>query len=229
MNFVGAFVILTTAYLFFATTPSEFRYRITQVQPGKAADQIGILPGDVVVSANGVDLTQHTSDHGQGMGGVQVTPLKKQSQASIGKQFTIVVERPINPENAKSPVGRVELQGNIPADASFDTPLGVGIGAKVLKTERVIYSVPEAVIEAASDMGNVVGGMVMAPIMLLNRTLPAEQARPVSIVGITQIGVSLFEDRSTQGLFPFIRFAGLISMVLGLIPGCHPGCHRRLE
>ena len=163
MNFIGAFVILTAAYLFFATTPSEFRYRITQVQPGKAAEQLGILPGDVVVSANGVDLTQFASDHGQGMSGVQVTPLKKQSQASIGKPFTIVVERPTNPEDAKSPVGRVELQGQIPADASFDTPLGVGIGAKVLKTERVIYSVPGAVIEAASDMGNVVAGMVMAP------------------------------------------------------------------
>jgi regulator of sigma E protease len=108
------------------------------------------------------------------------------------------------------------LQGTIPVDAPFDTPLGVGIGAKVLKTERVLYSVPGAVIEAASDMANVMVGMVMAPIMLINQAIPAEQARPVSIVGITQIGVSLIEDRSTQGMFPFIRFAGLISMVLGL-------------
>jgi regulator of sigma E protease len=220
MNFVGAFVILSAAYLFFATTPSEFRYRITQVQPGMAAEAIGIKPGDVVVSANGVDLTQSASDHGQGMVagavGVQVTPLKQQSQASIGKPFTIVVDRSTDPQDAKSPIERVELKGEIPASASFDTPLGVGIGAKVLKTERVIYSVPGAMVEAAADMGNVVAGMVMAPVMLINRAIPAEQARPVSIVGITQIGVSLIEDRSVQGLFPFIRFAGLISMVLGL-------------
>ncbi len=37
-------------------------------------------------------------------------------------------------------------------------------------------------------------------------------ARPVSVVGITSIGVSLLE----QGAFPFIRFAGLLSMLIGI-------------
>lgn len=35
-------------------------------------------------------------------------------------------------------------------------------------------------------------------------------------IGITNIGVAMLEERDTQGLFPFIRFAGFISILVGL-------------
>jgi regulator of sigma E protease len=57
---------------------------------------------------------------------------------------------------------------------------------------------------------------VRAPIDLIQQRVPAELARPVGVVGITNIGVSLIEEREAQGLFPFIRFAAFISIILGL-------------
>ena len=212
MNFVGAFVILAAAYLFFATQPSEFRYRITSVREGGAAAAVGIKPGDIIVSANGVDLLQHIGNTNTEL---NVTPLKEQVQKAIGKPFTVVVDRPTDPNASNSYVQRLDLNGQIPQDVNFDAPLGVGIGAKVLKSERIIYSVPQAFAMAGEDIVNVLVGIVRAPIELIRQTMPAEMARPVSVVGITQMGVALIEDRETQGLFPFIRFAGLISLVLG--------------
>jgi len=215
MNFLGAFVILAVAYLFFATQPSEFRYRITSVREGGAAAAVGIKAGDVIVSANGVDLLQRLGDPGTGLSGLDVVPLKEQAQSAIGKELTVVVDRPTDPASSNSYVQQVELKGQIPADVDFDTPLGVGIAAKVLKSDRIIYSAPQAFLMAGEDIVNVLTGIVRAPVELIRQTMPAEMARPVSVVGITQMGVALIEDRDTQGLFPFIRFAGLISLVLG--------------
>jgi regulator of sigma E protease len=223
MNFVGAFVILTLAYQFFATRPSEYRFRIIAVSASSPAQALGVKPGDIVVSANSVDLTQRISEqeltkslNAEGGAVVQLSPLKQQAQQSIGKPFSLVVERLSNPADAKSAVQLVELRGSIPATATFDAPLGVSIGTKVLKSERIVYSLPQAMATAVADVVNVAVGMVLVPIALIRQTIPSELARPVSVVGITQIGVELLEDRDTQGLFPFVRFAGLISMVLGL-------------
>ncbi len=59
-------------------------------------------------------------------------------------------------------------------------------------------------------------GMVEVPLQLIRGSISLEQARPTGIVGITGIGVQLIRENDVQGLFPFIRFAGLLSMILGL-------------
>ncbi len=210
MNFVAAIVILFFAYLLFATRVTDGQYRVDDVRAGSPAEQLGMKLGDVVMTANGVDMTQHLDANNTRL--PTVLPLKQQSQQSIGKPFTVEVMR----RDADGAQRKVVLQGTIPATANPDAPLGVSLSMMAVKAERTVYTVDQAFVEAVNDTGNVMVSMVRVPLDLIRGTLSIEQARPTGIVGITGIGVALIKQNDIQGLFPFIRFAGLLSLILGL-------------
>jgi regulator of sigma E protease len=210
MNFVAAIVILFFAYLLFSTRVTEGQYRIDSVNPDSAAAQIGFQPGDVVVSANGADMTQRINPDDDNP--ITTFPLREQSQASIGKTFTAEVLR----KDESGQPHKVQLQGNIPASANPDAPLGVTLSLVAAKAERVPYTVGESFVNAIEECVYVATTMVRLPLDLIRGTLSLEQARPTGIVGITNIGVQLIRQNDVQGLFPFLRFAGLLSLILGL-------------
>ena len=179
MNFIGAFVILVVAYGFLAMVPTEYRYRIMAVNQDGPGAAIGILPGDVVVSVNGMDLLQRVKDSEGLNQSLNTNALRQQAQASIGKTFSLVVSR-LDPQPQK-PVNRkeVSLNGSIPASANPEAPLGISIGSSVLKSERLILNPIQAVSLAANDMVTTLGAMVSAPIEMARQKVPLEQARPV--------------------------------------------------
>jgi regulator of sigma E protease len=209
MNFVAAILILFIAYLGFATRVTQGQYRIDDVRAGSAAEQIGFRAGDVVLAANGHDMTEHLDDAFRNS---DTFLLKQESQASIGKPFTAEVLR--RDENGQQQ--KVELRGAIPASANPDAPLGVSLALIVIKAERQPYTIPQAFSDAVDDAASVMKSMVRVPLDLIRGTLTLEQARPTGIVGITGIGVKLIQQNDVQGLFPFIRFAGLLSLILGI-------------
>lgn len=213
MNFVGGFVILTLAYLFFATQPTEFQYRINSVMAGSPAERLGLQPGDVILSVNGVDMVQRIAPERREQ--PEVNALRQQTQQSIGKDITMVVQRMVEGEVQPH---EVTLTGRIPADANPNAPLGVSLSFNVTKSERVAYSILDAMAAAADDVASIFVALVRVPGELISQNIPLEQARPVGVVGITTIGVSLVDERTTetQGLLPFLRFAGFISIMLGL-------------
>jgi regulator of sigma E protease len=211
MNFIGGFVILALAYSLFATTPTEFQYRIQSVNENSVAQQLGLQPGDTILSVNGVSMTQQIPADGQLQ--PQANALRDQTQKSIGKPIEIVVQR--TTEGTTAPQ-QVTLAGEVPANANPNAPLGVSLSFNVTKSERMNVPFFEALRLAGQDVANVFVGIVRAPVDLIQQRIPAEQARPVGVVGITNIGVSLIEERTTQGLFPFIRFAGFLSIILGI-------------
>ncbi len=205
-NFVFAVLVVFLAYLLFATQPSEARYRVTSVAPGSPAEALGLIPGDEVLSVNGMDATEKLSPNQQ----QDTFTLKSQSQASIGKPIQIIVLRPgVGSDGGPA---EVVINGTIPADANPNAPLGVSLGLNVIKTERVYYTAPQAFVAATNDLYLVTTNLIRAPVELITGRLSPEMARPVGVVGITSIGVSLLE----QGAFPFVRFAGLLSMLIGL-------------
>ncbi|PJF47907.1 MAG: hypothetical protein CUN48_06330 [Candidatus Thermofonsia Clade 3 bacterium] len=213
MNFLGGFVILTLAYLFFATQPTEFQYRINSVMAGSPAERLGLQPGDVILSVNGADMTQRISPahHEQ----PAANALRMQTQKAIGKDITVVVQRTVEGEAQPR---QVTLTGQIPANANPNAPLGVSLSFNVTKSERATYSIPDAIAAATDDIASIFLALARLPGELINQNIPLEQARPVGIVGITSIGVSLVDERTTetQGLLPFLRFAGFISIMIGL-------------
>jgi len=210
MNFLGGFVILTLAYLFFATQPTEFRYRINQVMAGSPAEQIGLQPGDAILAVNGVDMIQKLEP----ASGVQpdVGALRRQVRQFIGQPIEIVVLRVGEPEQI------VRLSGRLPSDANAEAPLGVSLLIEVTKSERVAYTLPEALLAAGLEVGAAIAALVQLPVRLVNQTLALEQLRPISVVGITNIGVELIDSSVTesQGLMPFLRFAAVVSIAIAL-------------
>jgi regulator of sigma E protease len=210
MNFLAAILILFLAYLLFATRVTEGQYRINDVRSGSAAEQIGFLPGDMVLSANGVDMTQHIDPNTDDT--PSILPIKQQAASSIGKQFTAEVLR----HNADGTQNTVQLKGVIPAGTNRDAPLGVTLSLVASKAERAYYNPPRAMSEALTDAWSILKNMVKLPLDVIRGSITLEQARPTGIVGITGIGVQLIKENDVQGLFPFIRFAGLLSLILGV-------------
>lgn len=211
MNFVGGFVILALAYSLFAITPTDFQYRIQSVNANSVAQTLGLQAGDTIVSVNGVSMMQHLAANSQQQ--PQANALREQTQQSIGKPIEIVVLR--QPQGADKPQ-QVTLKGQIPAGANPTAPLGVSLSFNVTKSERLTIPFLQAMGLAGQDVANVISGFVRVPIDLIEQRIPAEQARPVGPIGITNIGITLIEERETQGLFPFIRFAGFLSIILGI-------------
>jgi regulator of sigma E protease len=210
MNFLGGFLILMVAYLVFAMQPTEFQYRVLSVNAGGPAAQLGLQPGDVIQSVNGVDMRQRINPDTREQ--PEVNALRQQTQQSIGKPIEIVVLR----EAEGAAPETLALTGVLPADTNPEAPLGIGLSFDVTKSERVAVSLGDAVTAAANDVASVFIGLARLPGDLLEQRIPIEQARPVGVVGITNMGVSLIRNQETQGLMPFVRFAGFISIVLGL-------------
>lgn len=223
MNFIGGFVIFALAYLVFATRPTEYQYRVMTVLPGSNAQKLGVLPGDAITAVNGVAMLQHVTysaatDSAGDVDSLSSAPLRAQVSASLGKPLTLDVLRPEDPANPASAATALPLKGVLPADANPQAPLGVTLGLEVLRAERVPFSAAQAFTRAGQDMTRIFTGIVTFPIELIRRSQQGqsmETARPVSVVGITNMGVNMIERRDTEGLFPFIWFAGFISIVLG--------------
>jgi regulator of sigma E protease len=210
MNFLAAIVILFLAYLLFATHVTQGQYTIKDVRAGSAADQVGFQAGDVVLSTNGVDMTQQIDPNSTE--GLSIQPLKQQAINSIGKTFTAEVLR----AGADGQKQKVALKGTIPAGTNTDAPLGVTLSLVATKAERSYFTPIQALSMSLDDSWTVMRSMVEVPLQLIRGTVSLEQARPTGIVGITGIGVQLIQENDVQGLFPFIRFAGLLSLILGL-------------
>ncbi|MCS6773100.1 MAG: M50 family metallopeptidase [Anaerolineae bacterium] len=211
MNFASGFLILVLAYLLFATAPSEVRFRVVTVSADSVAARIGLQPGDEIVSVNGVDLTQRVPAGNSAL--PDASALRSAVLRAAGQTLELEVLRPVA-DGAE--LQRVVLRGTMPANPDRTAPLGISIGLRVLRSERVAHTLDQAAGRAAQDVAAIFIGLVRLPFELIEQRVPLEQARPVGPIGITTIGVSLIEERDTQGLFPFVRFAGFISIVLGL-------------
>jgi regulator of sigma E protease len=218
MNFLGGFVIIALAYLLFASRPTEYQFRINSVNPGSPAEQIGLKAGDTILSVNGVDMLQKppASEDDPLRVNFSNVALRQSVLASIGKPIELVVLRRADPNDEKSAVQTVILKSEFPADVNREAPLGVRLSFNITKAERVANSIPDAFSRAFSDVSRVFIGMVTIPAQLMRQTVPLEMLRPVSVVGITNMGVEMIEQSDIEGLFPFVQFAGFISIVLGI-------------
>ncbi len=212
MNLLGGFVILTLAYLFFATQPAEYQYRVARVNITGVGAKLGLQPGDYIISLNGQEMTQRVTA-GTDMP-FDAAPLRQAILEKAGQPIEIVVLRPTAENSAE--LQTVVLSGTLPETLNPNAPLGIGLTFRVLRSERAYYTVDAALGAAVADFSAVIGSIVSAPAQILSQEVPLSQARPVGPVGITTIGVSLIEERESQGLFPFARFAGFISIAIAL-------------
>jgi len=79
------------------------------------------------------------------------------------------------------------------------------------------YSLPRAVAASVSDLVQVAKTTLQLPAMLIRGSISSQEARPTSVVGITQVMTfSLQQSIEWRLAFPALQTASLISLALGL-------------
>ncbi len=195
-----------------SASPSTTAYPIIlDVAKGSPADIAGIKPNDLIETFNGQRITTFAD-------------LRTLTQQNLGKEVTITIRRGDQtltvsltprehpPENEGS-MGITSTEGSALVDATSGLIVEPGPDHEVMTPQPI----GAALQYAFGRVGDVLATIVRVPAQLIQGTLSPEAARPVSVVGIGQMG-GVFLQESVQQNQPTIilNFIAVISIALGL-------------
>ncbi|MBP6470057.1 MAG: site-2 protease family protein [Chloroflexi bacterium] len=192
-NFVAAFLAW-----WFAFSIGAPAIAISYVNPDSPAFLGGIRTGDVILEVDGqkADNTNVISEPMYAKGGEPVELLVKRD----GETMTLTV------------VPRLEGE----YDSAVEGPIGVGL-TMADSGERITRGFGEAANDAANTFREQVSLFFQVPVMLIRGDLSPSEARPVSVVGISQIAGQVTESSvSHNTVFPLLHFFAFINVALGL-------------
>ncbi|MFZ0545560.1 MAG: M50 family metallopeptidase [Candidatus Promineifilaceae bacterium] len=193
-NFLLALVIFWAAFMI--GSPVD-EVSIPQVMPNSPAEAAGMLPGDIILEVNGKAVTDANTviDEVSGSAGVPVEFVLLRDGQEISIVVTPRLPGEYNPET-DGPTG-IQL-----SSARTGGHTSYGPGRSLIMSANVIY--------------DIISRTIHAPIMLIQGQISAAEARPVSVVGISQLaGLAAEETASQRDLFPILWFTGIISVALG--------------
>lgn len=187
MNVLVAFVVLVLGF----TTAWPDRVAIMEVASGSPAVGAGVRAGDVVVSANGVQihapaqLAQITWEH-------------------LGETVMLEVDR-----DGERFVSYVVPRTQWPKDQG---PMGI-----TMTWEIATYSLPQALVRAAQEIGFQAREMLLLPVRLITREVTSDEVRFVSPVGLKTINDQAVAVALELGaMFPVLQVIAVVSMALAL-------------
>ncbi len=193
INLLAALLLLVGAYT--SGLPTEWRVKITDVGPGTPAAQAGLQPDDLILAVDGERISEGLDELHQI---IRAAP-----------EETIELEVMRGPQEL-SILATPERRGE-------DGFLGIMMAPWPADTGLQRYSIPEAFREGGRDLGSIARMTLQLPIMLLRGEVSSQEARPTSVVGITQIMTFSLQQSFEWGLaFPALQTMALISLALGL-------------
>lgn len=193
MNFIAAIVIF-----WFALMIGPPAVAISDVNPGSPAAVAGLQANDVILEVDGVpaDSSSVLVERVHEMAGQPISLLISRG----GERLTITL------------VPRAPGE----YDPQSEGPIGVGLMMSTTG-ERISRNPLQAGIDSVQFMSNYVSLYLRLPAMLLNGEITPQEARPVSIVGISQIaGQAAEASAQNRNLFPLLSIAAFINVALGL-------------
>ena len=171
---------------------------ISQVNPGSPAEAAGIIAGDIILEVEGemADSNQVISEPMYTRGGQPVEMLVKRGEDTL----TVIV------------IPRSEGE----YDPEIEGPLGVGL-TMASTGERMRRGILEAGVNSGATFVEQIALFFKVPAMLIRGELSPSEARPVSVVGISQIAGEVTEVSVTNSsIFPILHFFAFINVALGL-------------
>ncbi|MBK7216049.1 MAG: site-2 protease family protein [Candidatus Promineofilum sp.] len=188
-NFLSAILFFWLAVLF---TPSV---AIAGVNPASPAALAGIQTGDVVLEVDGQAVTSAN---------MLITTVTDHA----GETIDLLVQRG---EETLTLAVRPRLPGEY--DAATEGALGIGLGDGPRQRVNPITALGDSL----RMIWEYLTLYARLPSMLINGEITAQEARPVSIVGISQIAGMAAEDSvQTRNPYRLLIMAGFISVALGL-------------
>lgn len=191
-NFLLALVIFWLAYM--VGTPAV---ELSTVNPNSPADLAGLEVGDIILEVDGVRAENSSVI-------IEIV------EEFLGQPMPILVQR-----------GDEELLLHITPrlpgeyDEAVEGPLGIALTFSSTGN-RLTRTPVEAAKESAASVWEIVYLTVKVPAMLISGEITAAEARPVSVVGISQIAGEAAETSvNNNTFFPILNMAAFISVALG--------------
>lgn len=204
-----------TRYTITTTPPTALSLEafvlVATVVEDSPAHLAGLLPNDVIYAINGETLATDNP----------VAELVSKSEQFAGQNLELSILRGsetltislVPRENPPRNQGRMGI-GTV---ARWQTSDGVVYENARAQIEYVPQSLPSAVSYSFNKLGMVLQLMWELPGKLISGAISPEEARPVSIIGISQLGGQFLQDNMrNQTLWMVLDFIGLISIFLGI-------------
>jgi len=195
-NFVFAFFLFWLAFVIGAPGFDDSRVMVQAVMPDSPAMVAGLQPGDLILGINGQEVAGDTE------------MLISAIHASVGQAVQLLVER-------DGRLLELSVTPRLPGEYGANQgPTGIALGFPA--TGRQPMGLLPASAAAGGSVWQVIYGTVTAPAMLIRGQLDPSLARPVSVVGISQIAGRAAESSATTGdPFQILFFTAIISVALG--------------
>jgi regulator of sigma E protease len=193
INIIAAVFLLVGAYT--SGFPSQWQVKVTQVEPDTAADEAGLQAGDLIVAADSERIDEGLEE------------LRGIIRAAPEETLELSVERDGEQVSLTATPERRENHGY----------LGIMMAPWPDRSGLQRYSLPQAFRASADTLFTIARRTVELPLMLIRGDVSSREARPTSVVGITQIMTFSLQQSIEWGLaFPALQTASLISLALGL-------------
>ncbi len=193
VNVIAALLMLVAAYT--TGVPTQWQVKVTEVMPGTAAERAGLQPEDLIVAAGGEQIDEGLSELHDIIRTSAEEPIELEIERG-GEQFSITAR---------------------PERRDGDGFLGIMMAPWPDRTALRRYSLARALRAGGDDLIAIARTTVQLPIMLIRGSVSSQEARPTSVVGISQIMTFSLQQSVEWGLaFPALQTASLISLALGL-------------
>jgi len=194
LNIIVAVMLIVGAYA--SGHPETWVVQVTDVEPGSAAQEAGLQPGDVVLAA-GEERIEDGLAH-----------LRRIIRAAPEKSIELTILRGEE---------RLTLAATPQRDPEGYGLLGIWMAPWPDRSGVRSYSLPEAFSAGVQDTISAVVITVQVPTLLLRGDISPAEARPASMVGISEVlTISLQQSIEWRLAFPVLHTASLISLALGL-------------
>ena len=192
-NMLTAWLI---AIVIFMTGIPDTQVVIEAVAPGSPAANAELLPGDVIVAVNDVTVANNTE-------------VIQETDKSLDLLTSVRIQR----DDEITDITLVP-RGTPPQG---EGAMGVGIATVEVPGSTRNFKLGESVRLGSLYFGRVTALTVALPVYIVRENLSFSEARPVGVIGISQITQNSVEQSIEQSAaYPFLNVLVLISISLGI-------------
>ena len=194
LNIIVALVLIVGAYV--SGYPEKWVVEVTDVEPASAAEEAGIQPHDIILAA-GEERIEEGQEH-----------LQRTIRAVPEQTIELTILRGGETLTLKATPRRA------PEGYGF---LGIWMAPWPDRSALRRYPLPKALSAGINDIAYAIAATVQLPTRLARGEMTPQEARPASMVGISEVMAFTLQQSIEWGLaFPTLQTASLISLALGL-------------